>query len=164
MSRKEMILDCINQAFNEEAWYPPLEQALKGVTSTQACWRPEGKAANTIWENVNHLLIYKERLLARLSGKAESFSMLSDNDDTFFQSSPDDEAAWQAVVSRTIEVHQALKQKLLSLQESELDTPSPVLPVWQQVTNIVLHDAYHTGQIVQIRKLQGSWPEQRSFS
>ncbi|PEL73618.1 serine/threonine protein phosphatase, partial [Bacillus toyonensis] len=25
------------------------------------------------------------------------------------------------------------------------------------------HDAYHTGQIIQLRKLQGSWPTHRSY-
>jgi hypothetical protein len=29
--------------------------------------------------------------------------------------------------------------------------------------NIIMHDAFHTGQIVQTRKLQGSWPARRSF-
>ncbi|EEL34276.1 hypothetical protein bcere0019_27360 [Bacillus cereus Rock3-28] len=34
---------------------------------------------------------------------------------------------------------------------------------WQQYMNILLHDAYHTGQIIQLRKLQGSWPTHRSY-
>lgn len=64
---------------------------------------------------------------------------------------------------RTIQVHDALQSVLISLQEAELDRLTPSLPIWQQYQNILLHDAYHTGQIVQIRKLQGSWPAHRSY-
>jgi hypothetical protein len=37
-------------------------------------------------------------------------------------------------------------------------------PIGLTLTSIILHDAYHIGQIIQIRKLQGSWPANRSFS
>lgn len=66
-------------------------------------------------------------------------------------------------MKRTLQVHDALRSSLTSLQEAELDQPSPSLPVWQQYLNILLHDAYHTGQIIQLRKLQGSWPSHRSY-
>ncbi|AFU13597.1 serine/threonine protein phosphatase [Bacillus toyonensis] len=70
---------------------------------------------------------------------------------------------WQQTVKRTLQVHDALQSSLTSLQEAELDQPIPSLPVWQQYMNILLHDAYHTGQIIQLRKLQGSWPTHRSY-
>lgn len=60
-------------------------------------------------------------------------------------------------VKRTLQVHDALQSSLTALQEAELDQLSPSLPVWQQYMNILLHDAYHTGQIIQLRKLQGSY-------
>lgn len=63
MGRKEMLQNGVQQVFYEEEWYPPISEALKNLTVEQACWQPEGAASNTIWENVNHLLIFKERLL-----------------------------------------------------------------------------------------------------
>lgn len=66
MGRKEMLQNGVQQVFYEEEWYPPISEALKNLTVEQACWQPEGAASNTIWENVNHLLIFKERLLSRL--------------------------------------------------------------------------------------------------
>lgn len=33
----------------------------------------------------------------------------------------------------------------------------------EEVMSLILHDAYHTGQIVLVRKLQGSWPGTRRF-
>ncbi|MHC2835368.1 DinB family protein [Bacillus sp. F9_6S_D1_P_5] len=162
MSKKEMLQNGIKQVFYEEAWYPPISDALKDLTAAQACWQPEGRASNTIWENVNHLLTFKERLLARLY-EDETFVAPQNNDETFVQGGCNDEDAWQQIVLRTIQVHDALQSVLISLQEAELDRLTPSLPIWQQYQNILLHDAYHTGQIVQIRKLQGSWPAHRSY-
>jgi hypothetical protein len=82
---------------------PPISEALKNLTSAQACWQPEGKAANTIWENVNHLLTFKERLLSRLH-----------QDDTFVQGGANNEDAWQETVKRTLHVD-ALQSSLTSL-------------------------------------------------
>ncbi|PFQ48401.1 hypothetical protein COK05_07945 [Bacillus cereus] len=163
MSKKEMLQNGVKQVFYEEEWYPPISEALKDLTAAQACWQPEGKTSNTIWENVNHLLIFKERLLSRLR-QDDTFVAPQNNDDTFVQGGfNDDDDAWQQTVMRTLQVHDALQSELKFLQEAELDQPKPSLPVWQQYMNIFLHDAYHTGQIIQLRKLQGSWPTHRSY-
>ena len=162
MSKKEILQNGVKQVFYEEEWYPPISEALKNLTAAQACWQPEGKASNTIWENVNHLLTFKERLLSRLH-QDNRFVAPQNNDDKFIQGGPNDDDAWHQTVKRTLLVHDALLTSLTSLQEAELDQPGPSLPVWQQYQNILLHDAYHTGQIVQLRKLQGSWPAQRSY-
>ncbi|EJV84539.1 DinB family protein [Bacillus mycoides] len=162
MGKKEILQNGVKQVFYEEEWYPPISEALKNLTAAQACWHPEGKASNTIWENANHLLTFKERLLSRLH-QDDTFVAPQNNDDTFVQGGPNDDDAWQQTVKRTLQVHDALRSSLTSLQEAELDQPSPSLPVWQQYMNILLHDAYHTGQIIQLRKLQGSWPSHRSY-
>ncbi len=47
----------------------------------------EGAASNTIWENVNHLLIFKERLLSRLH-EDDTFVAPQNNDETFIQGGP----------------------------------------------------------------------------
>ena len=66
MNMKELPLQNWDYAMGQEDWYPPILPALKDVTVEQALWKPEGQAANSIWENVRHLLYYKRRLLARL--------------------------------------------------------------------------------------------------
>lgn len=162
MSKKEILQNGVKQVFYEEEWYPPISEALKNLTAAQACWQPEGNASNTIWENVNHLLIFKERLLSRIH-QDNTFVAPKNNDDTFVQGKPNDDDAWEQTVKRTLQVHDALQSTLASLLEAELDQPRPSLPVWQQYQNILLHDAYHTGQIVQLRKLQGSWPAKRPY-
>ena len=102
---------------------------------------------------MNHLLIFKERLLSRLH-EDDTFVAPQNNDETFIQGGPNDDAAWQQTVKRTLQVHDALQSSLTALQEAELDQLSPSLPVWQQYMNILLHDAYHTGQIIQLRNFK----------
>lgn len=164
MSRKALLLHNWSCTYEQEDWYPPLRDALSGVTAAQASWRPCGEAANTIWENVSHLLYYKERLLHRLLGTEFPLSADS-NDDTFVPSGgAEDEAAWQATQQRMERVHRLIQEKLASLPDEAFDQPLPTSPAAQSIMSIILHDAYHTGQIVQIRKLQGSWPARRSFA
>lgn len=162
MKDMDLLLHQLECSYEKEDWYPPLGAALEGVTAAQASWRPPG-AANTIWETVNHLLYYKERLLARLQG-TEFFNSAQDNDDTFkVTAAPDDEQAWKDTVNRMKSVHEAIKNTLASLEEDAFDKPLPQKSLGLSVSSIIMHDAYHTGEIVQIRKMQGSWPARRSF-
>lgn len=85
---------------------------------------------------MNHLLIFKERLLSRLH-EDDTFVAPQNNDETFIQGGPNDDAAWQQTVKRTLQVHDALQSSLTALQEAELDQLSPSLPVWQQYMNIL---------------------------
>jgi len=69
MDKIELLLREWDFCYDEEDWFPPLSEALKGLTAAQADWRPEGGSVNSIWETVHHLIFYKERLLTRLSGE-----------------------------------------------------------------------------------------------
>jgi uncharacterized damage-inducible protein DinB len=163
MSRIDLLLHQLVHSYDKEGWYPPLRTALTGLTAEQASWRPTGEAVNTIWETVNHLLYYKERLLERLLGNNPAYPAGS-NDDTFaVNAASDDEEAWQATVARAEAVHRGLHEVLAAKAEAELDGPTPENPLGILIANIIMHDAYHTGEIIQIRKLQGSWPARRSF-
>lgn len=73
---------------------------------------------------MNHLLIFKERLLSRIH-EDDTFVAPQNNDDTFSQGGPNDDDAWQQTVKRTLQVHDALQSSLTSFQEAELDQPKP---------------------------------------
>ena len=163
MNRIDLLIHEWDFTYDKEDWYPPIQHALSGLTAAQASWRPPGEAANTIWENVSHLLYYKERFLERLKGN-DPVPTANNNDDTFANvGESDDEEAWQATLARLKAVHEGVREVLTSLTEKDFDRPAPTVSLGTSVTSIIMHDAYHTGQIVQIRKLQGSWPSRRSF-
>lgn len=157
MNRLDLLLFEWRNCYDKEDWYPPLSEALKGVTLDQANWRPEGAAANSISGIVNHLLYYKERLLKRMQSGDPS-ETADDNDATFVGTS-NDKAAWQATLARLDAVHHEIGDMLEGYEDKDLDRTIPIdKKLGLALASIIMHDAYHTGQIVQIRKLQGSWP------
>jgi uncharacterized damage-inducible protein DinB len=154
MSIRNLLLQNWDFCMEEEGWYPPLQPALKDVSLEQALWKPAEGAANSIWENVQHLLYYKERLLARLRGTSDSFNL--SNDETFRFPVASSEG-WEYAKNKLFDAHAALRSELDRLPEDELEADP------QHMMSLITHDAYHTGQIVFLRKLQGSWPATRSF-
>jgi uncharacterized damage-inducible protein DinB len=160
MELKDLILKQLEFSFDTEDWYPPLKDALEGVTAEQANWRPEGVAVNTIWETASHILYYKERLLAQLQNETFSNSVQS-NDETF--ESQNTESAWKEIVTRFKENHEKLEKLISSFNEEDFDKDYKGSSYSEMISSISMHDAYHTGQIIQIRKLQGSWVAKRAF-
>ena len=156
MNRIDLLLYMSDITFDKESWYAPFKDAIEGITAEQANWRPSGEAANTIWENVNHLIYYKERLVANMEGREWTHNL--DGNETFYFTNPsNDDQEWKKVMERAEKVQDRLRQMLSKTTDEELDQNS----LKEKLVNIMLHDAYHTGQIIQIRKMQGSWPSHR---
>lgn len=163
MDRMELLSYGMKIAYEEESWYPPLKTLLDGLTAKQALWKPVEGKTNSIWENVNHLIYYKERFYSRLQGET-SFSELSSNDDTFhYTEMIDSDEAWAKVVARHEELHHNIAAVIANLSDNDFERLVPQYPLGPSLYSILTHDAYHSGQIVQLRKMQGSWPERRSF-
>jgi uncharacterized damage-inducible protein DinB len=156
MQRKDILIHGWDFACDVEGWYPPLNASLEDVDFKQAQWKPDGKS-HTIGELVNHLLYYKKRFLFRLENK-EWTTTIGSNDDTFQTAKYTTFEAWNSAVAELRSVNQSIREKLARLEDRDLDSPLPKDPIGGQVLSLVMHDAYHTGQIILIRKLYGSWP------
>lgn len=161
MNGMDLLRRNLEITYATEDWFIPLRTALEGVTAEQANWRPSGEGANTIAEITAHLLFYKERLLQRLQGETVTISA-ADNDATFAPEASTEES-WQSMVARMDAIHAGLVEATASLPPEAFERPLPKQELGQQLNSILLHDAHHGGQIVYIRKLQGSWPKMRSF-
>lgn len=161
MEKKAFLLHGWDIVYDKENWFPPLAHALKHVTAQQANWKPEGTQINTIWENVQHLTFYKERFLKRLTGEETENPKGITNDDTFTVTSVEP-AAWNESVKKLDHLHQSIRNLIAEYSEPELERNIPD-PVDTWMYSLIVHDAYHTGQIVQLCKLQGIWPARRSF-
>ncbi|MEH7350318.1 DinB family protein [Gottfriedia acidiceleris] len=156
MNRKEMFLNVLDKTYDKESWFAPLKDAIEGITVEQAGWRPTGEATKSIWENVNHLLYYKERLVANLESREWTQNL--DGDQTFFLTEQlNEENEWKKVVERLENTSISLRQLVSNMTDEELMRDSFEV----KLMDLFLHDAYHTGQIIQNRKMQGSWPSHR---
>lgn len=151
-----MFLNVLDKTYDKESWFAPLKDAIEGITAEQAGWRPTEEATKSIWENVNHLLYYKERLVANLEGREWIQNL--DGDQTFFLTEQsNEENEWKKVVERLENTSVSLRQLVSNMTDEELMRDSFEV----KLMDLLLHDAYHTGQIIQNRKMQGSWPSHR---
>lgn len=141
-----------------EEWIVPLSTALAGTTAEQAVWAPPG-GGNTIWQTVNHINYYNERILSRLNG-IDPGATVDTNEETFVGTGGTlDETAWADVLAETKRIQLELREAIASLSGDDLEAPygNSEESIGRQLSRWMLHDAYHAGQIVLIRRQQGSW-------
>jgi uncharacterized damage-inducible protein DinB len=93
-----------------------------------------------------HLVFWNENALARLRGQTPANP--SNNEETF---NDFDAAHWDDIVRRLDRVMQSLEAEVEKMPEEKLAKVAPT------ISHISTHNAYHTGQILYVRKLQGSW-------
>lgn len=149
-----------DNTWDHEEWVVPLSVALRGLTPEQAEWKPPG-GGNSIRETLNHIQYFNKRILNRLRNIANAPGVQT-NEETFGDlEHPPGAEGWSALVTETERTAAALREALAALQESDLQAPysskASHVPLGEEIARWLLHDAYHAGQIVLIRKQQGSW-------
>ncbi|RUT30468.1 DinB family protein [Paenibacillus zeisoli] len=156
LSRIQTLLLQLDAIWYQDEWFTTVTRALDGVTAKEAAWKPSGEL-NSIWQLVNHMNFYNEQILQRLTNQPQHEA--SNNTSTF--GSPgetDNETGWQEVKERAFTVIAEIRKVIASLTDEDLDTQVNETTLGHTLSTWVMHDGFHTGQIVLIRKLQGSWP------
>ena len=159
---KDILLEQFNTCFDTNGWFVATRNAIKGVTAEQADWKPEG-ADNSIREIINHLNYYNNAYLERFKGNEYEYKV-ADNDETFDKG---EAPSWGAEAERFDSVLSEFRQLLQNADESKFDQAVSATnqAKWSElVSNINAHNAHHGGQIVLLRKLQGSWDTGKGVS
>ena len=158
---KDLLNEQFNACYDQNGWFVAVRTALEGVTAEQAFWKPPG-ADNSIWENVNHLIFWNERWLQRYRGELNEPQDV-ENKATFRSQ----ETEWRAAVNRLYSIFDEWREKLAGLDEQKLSSMVNAgyqEPWWVPLAHQNIHNAYHTGQIVLLRKLQGAWDSSKGVS
>ncbi|GGI11963.1 DinB family protein [Gottfriedia solisilvae] len=159
MSKKELLLDQLAICRNDESWIKPLSIALEGLHKEDIVWK-QSEAMHSILEIVNHLHFYNERWLKRFKGVLPT-EIVERNADTFFEVDHVTEESWKTLVKKLDEGLASWQQVIEETTESKLHEHIPTFPEdanwWQAISNLCTHNTYHIGQIIFIRKAQGSW-------
>lgn len=153
-TRTEALLHLMDQTFSEEGWYVPLAKAVEGVSAAQAAWiSPAG--GNSIRQIVSHVTFWKEYFMNRIQGKPKPEGEF-ENTATFGEpGDPADEGGWADLVARLIKVQGELRD--LASGDAALDRSFGKVTVGRVLSDMAGHDAYHAGQVMVLRKQQGSW-------
>jgi ASC-1-like (ASCH) protein/uncharacterized damage-inducible protein DinB len=154
----DLLLKQMDYTYGQGGWFRALDSAVDGLTPEQASWSP-GHGVNSIWQTVNHLTFWKETCARRLNGAPLTGERIN-NTATFGPAEhSDDDAAWQAAVKRLCNAQAALRKAVSQLSDDALEKPLPGerTPLIDLLQALNVHDGYHLGQIVALRKLQEAW-------
>lgn len=149
-SIKTILLRELRTTHNQKDWFVPTNIAVEGLTAKQAMWK-DGSGNHSTGQLAYHLAFWNERLLKQFNNEPiDKFS--GDNNETFDKF---DDKQWTEVVKKLDGVMIAWENAIRNSNEQKLSE-------WQEnITNMCTHNAYHTGQIIFLRKLQGSWDPEK---
>ncbi len=132
MNTNQLVLALLDEAYSRKTWHGPnLRQSLKGVTASQAAWRP----AHAVRRQIE-------------GGKRGSFVLKGSNFFARPEKGKATEAAWRADLALLEREHKALEAAIRHV----LETPraKKLLP---PLYGVAFHDVYHAGQIRLLRRL-----------
>ena len=140
------LLEQLRTTHNSKDWFVPVMVAVEGITADQANWT-DGKGNHSVGQLTHHLLFWDRHALAEFKGqKPEKFS--GNNDETFNNF---DSKQWSETVQQLDQVMTEWEKAVEAADEATLAKQASL------IAHIGAHNAYHIGQIVFVRKEQGSW-------
>lgn len=146
---KSILLEQLRSTHNQKEWFAPANTAVEGLTAEQANWT-DGKGNHSVGQLVNHLIFWDRRNLQRFKG--EPVEKFTNNDETFTNF---DRTQWTAAVKQLDEVMTEWEEAVAAADEGKLKD------WYSTIAHIGAHNAYHIGQIIYVRKEQGSWDSEK---
>jgi hypothetical protein len=142
---KDIILQQLRNTHSVRQWFVPLNDAVRGLTAEQAAYIGAGN--HSIGQLTHHILFWTEHHLNNFkTGATDKFT--GDNEMTFEKF---DQAQWENLVLRVDVALSDLEKWVEGASDEQLQ--EYIAPL----SNLALHNAYHIGQIISVRKAQGSW-------
>lgn len=147
---RSILLEQLRTTHNEKDWFVIIDGAVEGLTAEQAGWK-DGSGNHSVGQLTNHLLFWNRRELAKFKGEPEE-KYSGNNDETFNNF---DAKKWSDTVKQLDDVMNQLEKLVETADEKKLES-------WaSEIAHIGTHNAYHVGQMIFVRKLQGSWNPER---
>jgi uncharacterized damage-inducible protein DinB len=143
---KSILLEQLRTTHNKAEWFVPANTAVEGLTAEQATWT-DGKGNHSIGQLTNHLIFWDSEELAKFRGEPPP-KYSGDNNETF---NSFDSKQWSVAVQQLDKVLTDWEKAVEAADESKLKDWNSV------IAHIGAHNAYHIGQIIYVRKEQGSW-------
>jgi hypothetical protein len=135
--------------------------ATDGLTAAQAAQVP-AEGFNSIWAITNHIWFWQEAALRTLRGQEVAPELLGASDWKGWPAAGDasDDAAWRAARERALVGNAELAAHVASLDGNALDQEYGSWGKGHNIVQVVLvHNAYHTCEIISVRHMQGLWLE-----
>ncbi len=143
---KSILLEQLKTTHNVKDWFVPVDTAIAGLTAEQANWK-DSTDNHSIAQLTTHLLFWNKQSLDKFKGKKpDAFD--GNNKETFTKVT---DQSWNATIAQ-------LDQVLTEWEQVVAASDEKTLQKWYStIAHIGTHNAYHTGQILYIRKMKGWW-------
>lgn len=141
-----VLLEQLRTTHDKEDWFVPLNVAVAGLTADQAKWSP-GKGQHSVGQLAYHIWYWDARSLARFKG--EKLPAFDGNNNETFENF--DAAQWADLVKKLDQVMSDWEKAVESADDKTLAENASL------IAHIGAHNAYHIGQILYVRKLDGAW-------
>jgi len=147
---KNILLEQLHSTHDVKDWFVPANIAVAGLTAEQAKWT-DGSGNHSVGQLANHLIFWNLQQLRQFK-KLPQPPFNGNNDETF---NSFDSKNWEATVKRLDSVLTAIEKAVEEADDTKLQT------WYNSLAHINAHNAYHIGQMVFVRKLQGSWDPEK---
>ena len=142
---KSILLEQLRSTHNEAEWFVPANTAVDGLTAEQAAWT-DGKN-HSVGQLTYHLVFWGKEQLAKFKGEPP-VKYSGKNDDTFSNYDP---KTWTETVKQLDQVLTDWEKAIESADDAKINQ-------WASgIAHLGTHNAYHIGEMVMVRKEQGSW-------
>ncbi len=143
---RSILLEQLRTTHGDKDWFVPINVAVAGLSAEQAKWK-DSSGNHSVGQLAYHLLFWNERELAKFKDEPEK-KFSGNNEETFndFGSK-----TWNDTVKKLDQVMSEIEKFVETADEQKLQAYA------SEIAHIGTHNAYHVGQIVVIRRLQGAW-------
>ena len=141
-----VLLEQLQTTHDKEDWFVPISIAVDGLTAQQAMWSP-GKRNHSVGQLAYHIWYWDQRTLNDFKGeKNPKFD--GNNNETFDNFTADQ---WNDLVKKLNQVLADWEKAVNDADDAKLAANASL------IAHVGAHNAYHVGQILYVRKLQGVW-------
>jgi uncharacterized damage-inducible protein DinB len=146
MTLKAVLLEQLRSTHNKAEWFVPANTAVAGLTPAQASWTDKS-GNHSVGQLANHLVFWDRESLAKFKGETPA-KFDGNNNETF---NDFDAKSWDQTVKQLDQVMTEWEQAVESADDAKI-------ALWaSRIAHVGTHNAYHIGQMVYVRKLQGVW-------
>jgi uncharacterized damage-inducible protein DinB len=146
MTLKAVLLEQLRSTHNKAEWFVPANTAVAGLTPAQASWTDKS-GNHSVGQLANHLVYWDRESLAKFKGETPA-KFDGNNDETF---NSFDSKTWEQTVKQ-------LDQVMTEWEKAVEAADDVKVALWAStIAHVGTHNAYHIGQMVYVRKLQGAW-------
>jgi uncharacterized damage-inducible protein DinB len=161
MTSKEILLEQFEACYDDSAWFASATSALENLTAVEAFWKPNDEI-HSVAEIINHLNFYNDKFLRRFKNEelkkteieiAKTFLYETEDWNKILNKFEQIMSEWKNLLESSVEAR--FSEKISSKNQDEWSLP---------IAHMNIHNAYHIGQIILVRKLNGNWKSEQGVS